>query len=176
MSEGSLATAPPRLLVFRVGTLACAAEVDQVREILPRLPTTRIPGAPPVVAGLVNVRGTLVTVVEGWRALRQEPPAAPSSVVETAPGSTIIFELGKRQGENGRKLIGFTVDEVVDMLAVGGDTTLEDRTGLPGVDPTLVRAVGRRHGELFILLDLAALLGPVLTTQGASGEPHGSRL
>ena len=169
MSEGSLATA--RLLVFRVGTLACAAEVDQVREILPRLPTTRIPGAPPVVAGLVNVRGTLVTVVEGWRALGQEPPASPSSVVpETVPGSTIIFELGKREGENGpaRKLIGFTVDEVVDMLAVGkagsGDTTLEDRTGLPGIDPTLVRAVGRRHGELFILLDVAALLGPVLTT------------
>ncbi|PYP13393.1 MAG: hypothetical protein DMD54_16885 [Gemmatimonadetes bacterium] len=169
MSDGSLASA--RLLVFRVGTLACAAEVDQVREILPRLPTTRIPGAPPVVAGLVNVRGTLVTVVEGWRALGQEPPASPSSVVqETVPGLTIIFELGKREGENGpgRKLIGFTVDEVVDMLAVGkagsGDTTLEDRTGLPGVDPTLVRAVGRRHGELFILLDVAALLGPVLTT------------
>jgi len=164
MSEGSLATA--RLLVFRVGTLACAAEVDQVREILPRLPTTRIPGAPPVVAGLVNVRGTLVTVVEGWRALGQEPPASPSSVVpETAPGSTIIFELGKREGENGtgRRLIGFTVDEVLDMLVVA-DTTLEDRAGLPGVDPTLVRAVGRRQGELFIVLNVAALLGPVLTT------------
>ncbi|HYX80953.1 MAG TPA: chemotaxis protein CheW, partial [Gemmatimonadales bacterium] len=66
MTDGSLVSA--RLLVFRVGTLACAAEVDQVREILPRLPTTRIPGAPPAVAGLVNVRGTLVTVVEGWRA------------------------------------------------------------------------------------------------------------
>src|SRR6266508_2070998 len=75
MSEATLV----RLLVFRVGNLVCAAEVDAVREILPRLPTTRIPGAPPVVAGLVNVRGTLVTVVEGWRALGQpEPgPAAP---------------------------------------------------------------------------------------------------
>jgi chemotaxis signal transduction protein len=55
------------------------------------------------------------------------------------------------------------VDEVMDMLA-GGATTLEDRTGLPGVDPTLVRAVGRRNGELFIVLDVAALLGPILTT------------
>src|SRR6266540_1740831 len=88
--------APPgRLLVFRVGTLACAAEVDQVREILPRLPTTRIPGAPPVVAGLVNVRGTLVTVVEGWRALGLPPPSPPPSPEAGPAGSTIILELGK---------------------------------------------------------------------------------
>ncbi len=172
MSEGNLV--PARLLVFRVGTLACAAEVDQVREILPRLPTTRIPGAPPVVAGLVNVRGTLVTVVEGWRALGQAPPpAGPSAALPTATpdeptGSTIILEVATGDDKNGgngggHKLIGFTVDEVMDMLA-GGDTTLEDRKGLPGVDPTLVRAVGRRNGEVFIVLDVPALLGPILTT------------
>ena len=170
MTDGSLVSA--RLLVFRVGTLACAAEVDQVREILPRLPTTRIPGAPPVVAGLVNVRGTLVTVVEGWRALGlPPPPSPPTSALEGTLGSTLILELGAPGGggrggeaENGsHKLIGFTVDEVLDMLAAG-DHTLEGRQGLPGVDPTLVRAVGRRNGELFIVLDLAALLGPVLTS------------
>ncbi|MGE5801403.1 MAG: chemotaxis protein CheW [Gemmatimonadota bacterium] len=177
MSEETLGSA--RLLVFRVGALACAAEVDQVREILPRLPTTRIPGAPSVVAGLVNVRGTLVTVVEGWRALGQAPPARPTpghpTDEQVSQGSTIILELGG-DGDNGaHRLIGFTVDEVVDMLA-GGDTVLEDRNGLPGVDPTLVRAVGRRNSELIIVLDVAALLGPILTTQGASGEPHGSRL
>ena len=167
MTEGSLASA--RLLVFRVGTLACAADVDQVREILPRLPTTRIPGAPPVVAGLVNVRGTLVTVVEGWRALGLPPPSPLPSPEAGPAGSTIILELGKGDdaGEGGggggtsKQLIGFTVDEVIDMLAIG-ETTLEDRKGLPGVDPTLVRAVGRRNGELFIVLDVAALLGPIL--------------
>jgi len=167
MTEGSLVSA--RLLVFRVGTLVCAADVDQVREILPRLPTTRIPGAPPVVAGLVNVRGTLVTVVEGWRALGL-PPLSPTPSPEAGTtGSTIILELGQAEdagnggqaGGGGRKLIGFTVDEVMDMLAVG-ETTLEDRQGLPGVDPTLVRAVGRRDGELFIVLDVAALLSPIL--------------
>jgi purine-binding chemotaxis protein CheW len=167
MSDGNLV--PARLLVFRVGTLACAVEVDLVREILPRLPTTRIPGAPPVVAGLVNVRGTLVTVVEGWRALGQAPPqagpsaGAPTPADEAVQGSTIILELG-RDGDNGaHRLIGFTVEEVMDMLAAG-DTTLDDRKALPGVDPTLVRAVGRRDGEVFIVLDVAALLGPILTT------------
>src|SRR2546428_9200899 len=56
-----------RLLIFRVGQLLCATEAERVREILPRLGATRIPGAPSVVAGLVNVRGTLVTVGEGDR-------------------------------------------------------------------------------------------------------------
>jgi purine-binding chemotaxis protein CheW len=165
MTDGSLVSA--RLLVFRVGTLACAAEVDQVREILPRLPTTRIPGAPPVVAGLVNVRGTLVTVVEGWRALGQSAPSDPAAASppdsESLTGSTIILEVSGDEDNGARRVIGFTVDEVTDMLAAG-DTTLEGRQGLPGVDPTLVRAVGRRNGQLFIVLDVAALLGPILTS------------
>ena len=156
MSEATLV----RLLVFRVGNLVCAAEVDAVREILPRLPTTRIPGAPPVVAGLVNVRGTLVTVVEGWRALGQPEPAVGQT--NGAAGSTVLLEVGE-----GRKLAGFTVDEVMDMLAVP-PATLEERRGggLAGVDPTLVRAVGRRGDQLFVVLDVVALLGPILTTQG----------
>jgi purine-binding chemotaxis protein CheW len=155
MSEATLV----RLLVFRVGNLVCAAEVDAVREILPRLPTTRIPGAPPVVAGLVNVRGTLVTVVEGWRALGQPEP--PADQLDGA-GSTVLLEVG-----GSRQLAGFTVDEVMDMLAVGPGM-LEERTGggLAGVDPMLVRAVGRRGDQVFVVLDVVALLGPILSTQG----------
>src|SRR5437773_3400358 len=112
MTDGSLVSA--RLLVFRVGALVCAAEVDQVREILPRLPTTRIPGAPPVVAGLVNVRGTLVTVVEGWRALglpvpptppTPPPSASPScSRLQVGSGLTLLRPMGRNRGstEGGR--------------------------------------------------------------------------
>lgn len=141
-----------RLLVFRVGSLACAAEVESVREILPRLAVTRIPGAPPVVAGLVNVRGQLVTVVEGWRALHQ---AAPQE--SDAGGTTMLLQVG------GGRVLGFTVDEVLDLLAVPS-AALERREALPGVDPTLVRAVGRRAGQPFVVLDTDALLGPILSS------------
>ena len=144
-----------RLLVFRVGQLVCAAEADRVREILPRLTPTRIPGAPPVVAGLMNVRGTLVTVVEGWRALRQsEPPAEAGG----GAGTTVLLEV-----DGGKRVVGFTVDEVVDLLSVGGEA-LERRQALPGIDPTLVRAVGRRAGQLFVVLDTDALLTPILSS------------
>lgn len=142
-----------RLLLFRVGDLVCAAEAERVREILPWLAPTRIPGAPAVVAGLVNVRGTLVTVVHGWRALRQPKPPG-----DGGPGTTVLLEVGAE-----RKLLGFTVDEVVDLLSVGGEA-LERRQALAGMDPTLVRAVGRRAGQLFVVLDTDALLTPILSS------------
>src|SRR5712691_11786933 len=109
-----------RLLLFRVGRLTCAAEAETVREILPRLEPTRIPGAPPVVAGVVNVRGTLVTVVEGWRALRQPEPqpdgeGAGGGGGGGGSGTTVLLEVG-----GGKKVLGFTVDEVVDLVSVGG--------------------------------------------------------
>ncbi|HEX9283449.1 MAG TPA: chemotaxis protein CheW [Gemmatimonadales bacterium] len=145
-----------RLLLFRVGPLVCAVEAERVREILPRLQTTRIPGAPSMVAGVVNVRGTLVTIVEGWRALRQPPPD-PAADAAGGSGTTVLLEL-----DGGKKLLGFTVDEVVDLLSVGGEA-LEGRQALPGIDPTLVRAVGRRAGQLFVVLDTDALLSPILS-------------
>jgi purine-binding chemotaxis protein CheW len=147
MSDGGAV----RLLVFRVGALACAAAAETVREILPRLEPTRIPGAPPVVAGLVNVRGSLVTVVEGWRALDQPAPAG-----EAPGGTTVVLELG-----GGRRVVGFTVDEVIDLLTVDAQT-LDRRQALPGIDPRLVHAVGRRDGLLFVVLDTDALLTPIL--------------
>ena len=140
-----------RLLVFRVGTLSCAAEVETVREILPRLTITRIPGAPPEVAGMVNVRGSLVTVVDGWRALGQDAP-------EPGTGNTMLLEV-----DGGRRLVALAVDEVVDLLAVSGEA-LEQRESLPGLDPTIVRAVGRRGAQAFVVLDTDRLLGPILSS------------
>jgi purine-binding chemotaxis protein CheW len=154
MSDGGVV----RLLVFRVGTLACAAAAETVREILPRLEATRIPGAPAVVAGMVNVRGSLVTVVEGWRALGQPAPPGDALTGDAPGGTTVVLEYA-----GGRKIAGFTVDEVIDLLSVGGDT-LERRQALPGIDPTLVRAVGRRGGQVFVVLDTDALLTPILAS------------
>jgi purine-binding chemotaxis protein CheW len=160
-----------RLLLFRVGTLVCAADLGVVREILPRLETTRIPGAMPFVAGLVNVRGQLVTVVEGWRALGQDAPVdavpdegqagAGAGGGGHATGTTILIEVVGARGA--RRVVGLAVDDVVDLLTLEA-TALEPRAALAGVDPTLVRAVGRREDRAFVVLDTDALLAPVLTS------------
>jgi chemotaxis signal transduction protein len=91
--------------------------------------------------------------VDGWRALRQPEPAA-----DAEPGTTVLLEVA-----GGKKVLGFTVDEVVDLLSVGGEA-LEGRQALPGIDPILVQAVGRRAGQLFVVLDTDALLTPILSS------------
>ena len=53
------------------------------------------------------------------------------------------------------------VDKVLD-LATLPPSALEGRDGLPGLDPRVVRAVGRRDDGLFVVLDTEALLAPVL--------------
>ena len=60
-------------VMFRIGALICAAPAGIVREILHRLPATRIPGVAEAVEGLVDVRGTLLTVLDGHVLLSQGP-------------------------------------------------------------------------------------------------------
>lgn len=139
-----------RLLVFRVADLVCAVEAAAVREIsaLPR--AARIPGAADAVDGLINVRGELVPLVDGPRLLgRIARPTEPVMVLLT----------------HDERAVGLIVDEVLDFLAIPPED-LADGEALPGVDPRLVRAVGRRGNQTFVLLDVDALLGPILTTDG----------
>ena len=135
-----------RLLVFRVGDLTCAVPVEAAREIVPLETVTRIPGAAEAVQGLVNVRGGLLTVVDGQRLLGQR---------SEEPGrSVLVLDAAGRA-------VGLAVDRVLDLVTMPAGE-LQDREVLPGLDPTLVRAVGRRDGHLFVVLDVDALLAPVM--------------
>ena len=67
-AEGAPETAPAadmkRMLVFSIAGRARCAPVEAVREIVPITATTRLPGAPSYVRGLINLRGTLITVMD----------------------------------------------------------------------------------------------------------------
>lgn len=54
-----------RLLVFELGGHAYACDMESFREIVPPQTLTRLPGAPNSVCGLINLRGTIVTVIDG---------------------------------------------------------------------------------------------------------------
>ncbi len=54
-----------RVVVCRVGTRRFTVPVAAVREVVVAPGIVPIPGVPPVIRGVVNVRGGLVTVVSG---------------------------------------------------------------------------------------------------------------
>src|SRR6266576_5098991 len=58
-----------RLLVFEIAGNGYACDMDAFREIVPAQQMTRLPGAPDTVCGLINLRGTIVTVIDGGVAL-----------------------------------------------------------------------------------------------------------
>ncbi|MGN6391157.1 MAG: chemotaxis protein CheW [Gemmatimonadales bacterium] len=139
----------PRLhaVIFRIGALNCAAPAGIVREILPRLEATRIPGVGEAIEGLVNVRGTLLTVLDG-HVLLQQPRRGDDE------GAIVVVEVSGRR-------YGLAVGQVVDFLEVPAHSIAE-RADLPGIDPRLVKAVGIRDGRHFIVLDIDALVAPII--------------
>jgi purine-binding chemotaxis protein CheW len=125
-------------------------ELGTVREIIPARRPTRLPGAGPYVSGLVNVRGTIVTVLDLAARL-----AAAGERAEAQPGVGSIVLM-----EHGAKVVGVAVDEV---LAVRRVAELEMETEAEALVPGgAVRAVGRLDGEVVALLDIHDIIAQVL--------------
>jgi purine-binding chemotaxis protein CheW len=134
-----------RLLIFRLGPLICAVPAAVVREVIPADPPVRIPGSAKAVAGLLNVRGMLLTVVDGRL-------AAGLSEVGASPESVLILDRGDRS-------VGLAVDLVEDLVEVES-AALVAGEAMPGVEPGLVKAVGEHAGMIFAVLDTEALFAP----------------
>jgi purine-binding chemotaxis protein CheW len=137
--------AAERTLLFRAGARTFGCSLDAVREIIPQRRATRLPGAPAAVQGLINLRGTIVTVVDLALCLGGERPAA-------ADGSIVLVDHGTR-------LAGVAVDEVLDVQIVAPE---EDVAGTTGDQHGAVRGMGRLGDTVVILLDVTSLVRQAL--------------
>lgn len=125
-----------------------ALPVEVVREILDMRPMFRIPEAPHYLAGLIDVRGRGVPVID-LRARLGLPPAAPTE-------ATRIVVLEAAIG--GRDLqIGLVTDRVFEVASLDG--------GLLEAAPDIgvrwrsehIRGVGRRGETFVVVFDLEQL-------------------
>jgi chemotaxis signal transduction protein len=93
-----------RVLVFTLAGRARCCAIDEVREIVPITTTTRLPGAPHYVRGLINLRGSLVTVMDAAFCLYGVP-------ADDHVASILLVEYRGR-------MAGVIVDNVFDIQSI----------------------------------------------------------
>jgi purine-binding chemotaxis protein CheW len=133
-----------RTLLFRVGATTYGCNIETVREILPYRRATRLPGAPPYVQGLINLRGTIVTVLDlGARLEPGRPPVHEGSIIMV---------------EHGNRTVGLAVEEVMDVRVIEE----EEGTVLPEQAEGVVRGVGHADATVVVLLEVYTLIKQAL--------------
>jgi len=140
--------APAMVVTLALGKEVCALEVAMVREILDSGPITRLPEAPPFLAGVIDVRGETVPVID----LRVKLGLTAAPV--TPETRIVVVELGRRD----RSLaVGLQVERVFEVaqLEPGGHKPPPDIGG--GWRPAGIKAIGRLRDDFVIVLDLPKL-------------------
>lgn len=54
----------PEYLVFRLGSVQCAFPVIQIKEVSEGVAITPVPNVPPAIAGVINLRGSVLPVLD----------------------------------------------------------------------------------------------------------------
>jgi purine-binding chemotaxis protein CheW len=140
------AVASPTLL-FRVGANLYGCDIAEAREIIPLRPATRLPGAPPYVRGLINIRGAIVTVLDlGQRLDARRGP--------TTAGSILLVRHHDR-------VVGLIVDRVEDVRPLSAMVEGVD-AGVKGGAAGIVKGIATSSDATVVILDLPALIRQVL--------------
>ncbi|MBI5497170.1 MAG: chemotaxis protein CheW [Deltaproteobacteria bacterium] len=133
------------LCLFRVGGDEMVLDIMRIREILRPMPLTPLPRAPVGVRGLINVRGTVMPLVD----LRVRFGLPPD---DTGPRRRILVVLDRH------RLQGLLVDSVAEVARVGRETLTSGDGILSGDAAEVFSGVLQYRGRMVLLLNLARLL------------------
>jgi len=133
-----------QLVTFELAGECFAVDINAVREINRLLDITRMPKAPPEIAGVINLRGKIFPVV---RLRKKFGFPETKDCVQTR---IIVLE---HQG----KETGFIVDRVHEVLRI--DSSIVDPTPevMGTVDADYIKGIAKLDGRLLIVLDLEKL-------------------
>lgn len=120
-------------------------EVEQVQEIIRQQEITPVPLAPEVVAGLINLRGQIVTAFDLRSRLGLSARGA-----DERPTNVVV----RHDGE----AVSLLVDEIGDVVEVSDDSFEAPPDTLHGEARALTRGVYKLPGKLMHALDLDTAL------------------
>lgn len=142
---GSRAESPVLQFVgFRLDGEDYAIAITKIQEIILMTPITRLPQAPPYIEGLINLRGSVIPIVN----LRKRFGLPPREHDEET--RTIVVNVQD-------KTIGCVVDAVTRVMRINRDQIQPPPPGVGGATDGYLAGLARRDDGLLILLDIDKL-------------------
>jgi purine-binding chemotaxis protein CheW len=133
------------LATFFVRDAFCALDAAGIQEVIRLGPLTPVRHAPPAVAGIVNLRGKIVTVLD--LGLRLGFP----KTVPRAESRIFIME-------DAAEFIGLLVDRVDEVVEIDPDQVQPAPANISSGQARFLRGICRTGGRVITLLDTAAIL------------------
>ncbi|MFZ0772211.1 MAG: chemotaxis protein CheW [Candidatus Sulfotelmatobacter sp.] len=125
---------------FYLDKLLFGVELKGVQEVIRSLEMTKVPLAPAVVSGLINLRGQIVTAVDLRRRLELDPRPP-----DMLPMNVVV------RSEDGA--VSLLVDEIGDVVEVDDSTFECPPETLRGTVREVITGVHKLHERLMLVLD-----------------------
>lgn len=133
-------------VTFRLANETYGINVMQVQEVLRFSDIAPVPGAPPYVLGIINLRGNVVTVIDTCQRFGLPP-------IEITDNTRIVII------ETSHQVIGILVDAVAEVVYLK-QSEIETTPNVGNEESAkFIQGVSHRDNELLILVDLNKLLG-----------------
>jgi len=141
-----VATQTRQFCTFRLAQHLCGIDVLVVHEILRQQPMTKVPLAPPVVKGLINLRGQIITALD-MRTRLGFPPREDGKLP-----INIVVTVGEGAEASTAALL---VDEIGDVVEIDPATCEPPPDTIPGALKDLIQSVCKLEKGLILILDTA---------------------
>ncbi|MCD8497079.1 MAG: chemotaxis protein CheW [Alphaproteobacteria bacterium] len=136
-------------LTIQIGDQMFGIPVLQVQDVLGKQKVTKIPLAPPEVAGSLNLRGRIVTAINVRKRL-----GLPENDNKSSQEMSVVVE-------HESELYSLIIDKVGDVLSLSDDTFEKNPSTLDPLWREVSSGIYRLKDKLLIVMDVPKFLGSV---------------
>jgi purine-binding chemotaxis protein CheW len=129
-----------QLVTFNLNSLFFGVDVLKVQEVIRFQEMTRVPTASPVVEGLINLRGQIITAIDLRRRLDLQP----------RPEGQFPMNVVVRTDEGA---LSFLVDEIGDVVEIADESFEKIPETVGGIVRDLIDGVYKLEGRLLLVLN-----------------------
>ena len=149
MTNETEASAVQQYLTFQVGGEEYAIGILQVREIIEYGKVTRVPNTPLCVRGVINLRGSVLPVID---------PSVKFGLAPNEPTKQTCIVVVETSTEEGALVIGVIADAVNQVIELPEDQIQPPPAFGTHVQLDFLRGLGEVNGSFVLILNLDRLL------------------